>query len=357
LIGLLTILILVGWKALIPKKWAFLPPAVVAIALSILVVETAGLGVERVQISANLLDGLTPIGSQGWNVLGLGIVWKAAFTFALIASAEMLLCAVAVDSMQNGPRTKFDRELIAQGVGNMICGALGALPMTGVIVRSSANVEAGAKTRLSAVLHGVWILVFVVLLPGVLSKIPASALAAVLVYTGWKLLNIPGLYRLAKQSKSEALIFVATAVTIVIGDLLMGVVLGIILSAIKLLWLFSHLDVLRKDTPEENRVDLYLEGAGTFIRLPKLAAALDAVAPEKTLHVHIERLRLVDHAVMTLLTTFNKQFESQGGTLFIDWDGLRSRFLDPSRKQSSELASPSESVKSQEVDNAKSISS
>ena len=344
LIGLLTILVLVGWKALIPKKWAFVPAAVVAIALSILVVELAGLGVERVQISSNLMDGLTPIRWEGWGVLGSGLVWKAAVTFAIIASAETLLCAAATDTMHSGPRTKYDRELIAQGVGNLVCGALGALPMTGVIVRSSANVEAGAKTRLSAVLHGVWLLAFVALLPGVLSRIPGSALAAVLVYTGWKLLNFPGLYRLAKQSRSEALIFVATAVAIVVGDLLMGVVLGIVLSAIKLLYLFSHLEIVRQDTPAEQRVDLHLEGAGTFLRLPKLAAALDAIPPGVTLHIHLDRLRLVDHAVMTLLTTFRKQFEAQGGTLSLDWEQLQSQFYDPKLARR-EAAVPCEQTK------------
>jgi len=108
---------------------------------------------------------------------------------AVVASAETLLCATAVDQMHQGPRTRYDKELAAQGVGNMICGFLGALPMTGVIVRSSANVQSGAMTRLSAILHGVWLLVFVVLLAFLLRLIPISALAAILVYTGYKLVN------------------------------------------------------------------------------------------------------------------------------------------------------------------------
>ena len=107
-------------------------------------------------------------------------------TIALVASAETLLCATAVDKLQTGSRTNYDKELRSQGVGNMICGLLGSLPMTGVIVRSSANVQAGARTRLSAVLHGIWLLVFVALLPGLLSLVPTSALAAILVFTGYK---------------------------------------------------------------------------------------------------------------------------------------------------------------------------
>src|SRR5581483_5722526 len=205
---------------------------------------------------ANLLDGLTPLAVHwpGWGVLLSGLVWKAAVTFALIASAETLLCAVAVDAMHAGPRTRFDRELAAQGVGNVVCGALGALPMTGVIVRSSANVGAGARTRRSAILHGAWLLLFVSLFPGLLSRIPLAALAAVLVYTGWKLVNLPGLARLWRESRSEAAIFAATAAAIIATDLLTGVVLGVVLSAAKLLWTFSHLDVVREDDPEHKRV-------------------------------------------------------------------------------------------------------
>src|SRR5687767_15919283 len=110
----------------------------------------------------------------------------ATRSLAFVASAETLLCATAVDRMHTVPRTKYDRELMAQGVGNALCGLLGALPMTGVIVRSSANVQAGARSRASAVLHGAWLLLFVSALPFVLELVPTASLAAVLVFTGYK---------------------------------------------------------------------------------------------------------------------------------------------------------------------------
>ncbi len=331
LIGVLAILVLMTWKSVVPKRLAVVPAAVVAVALGVAVNDLGGLGVKRVEVSANLLDGLTPLAVHwpGWGVLLSGLVWKAAVTFALIASAETLLCAVAVDAMHAGPRTRFDRELAAQGVGNVVCGALGALPMTGVIVRSSANVGAGARTRRSAILHGAWLLLFVSLFPGLLSRIPLAALAAVLVYTGWKLVNLPGLARLWRESRSEAAIFAATAAAIIATDLLTGVVLGVVLSAAKLLWTFSHLDVVREDDPEHKRVHLYLDGAGTFLRLPKLAGTLDAVPAGAHLHVHLDRLRLVDHAVLTLLMTFQKQYEAKGGRVYLDWDRLKARFHGP----------------------------
>jgi len=196
--------------------------------------------------------------------------------------------------------------------------------MTGVIVRSSANVEAGAKTRLSSILHGCWLLLFVALLPGVLSRIPASALAAVLVYTGWKLMNLPGVIKLWREGRSEALIFLATAATIVADDLLAGVVLGIVLSAAKLLWAFSHIRVTRHD--DADHTHLQLDGAATFVRLPVLADALQAVPPGRNLHVHLDRLRFVDHAALQLLLTFQKQYEATGGRLFINWDRIHAQF-------------------------------
>lgn len=345
-IGVVSIVVLAAWKLTKRPPLKFIPSAVVAVLAAVLLNEfgrplfdalglavgpaggNGSLGVDRVRVSANLLDGLTPVWAYwpGWDALGSRLVWATAGTFALIASAETLLCATAVDTMHAGPRTKYDRELAAQGVGNVVCGLAGALPMTGVIVRSAANVDAGAKTRLSAVLHGAWLLLFVSLLPGLLSRIPTAALAAVLVYTGWKLVNIPGVVKLWRESRSEAVIFVATAVTIVLSDLLAGVVLGVVLSAAKLLWIFSHLRIDRQDDAAERRVHLYLEGAATFLRLPLLAEQLDAVPAGQRLHVHLDRLQLVDHAILHLLMTFQKQYEAAGGRLFIDWEGLHGRF-------------------------------
>ena len=354
-IGVVTIVILVTWKLIQPRALKMLPAAVIAVVVAVLinefgrpvldllgiqhgpaVDEHGGIGVRRVTVSADLTSGLTPVINHipAWGLLASGLVWKGAIAFALIASAETLLCAVAVDGMQSGPRTNFDRELRAQGIGNLVCGSLGALPMTGVIVRSSANVEAGAKTRLSAVMHGIWLLLFVTTLPWLLSRIPLAALAAVLVYTGYKLLDLAGLRRLWKQSRGEAAIFLLTAGTIVAVDLLAGVALGIVLSAIKVLVMVSHLSISRTDNESGDVVHFHLEGSGTFMRLPQLAEALDAVPPGKEVHVHLEQVRLVDHAVMTLLTTFHRQYQATGGQVFLNWNDLQDRFdtVTPSRQ-------------------------
>ena len=182
----------------------------------------------------------------------------------------------------------------------MICGLLGVLPMTGVIVRSGANVEAGAKTRASAILHGVWLLVFVSLIPWALRYIPLSALAAVLVFTGYKLAYPKIFPALLKFGKAEVLIYAVTIATIVSTDLLKGVMTGLALSLGKLLYAFSHLDVRKEESIAENRIDLHFDGSATLVRLPILARALEALKPGSNVHVHLAELDYIDHACIVL---------------------------------------------------------
>ncbi len=192
-----------------------------------------------------------------------------AISIAFIASAETLLCATAVDQMHSGVRTKYDRELSAQGVGNMICGLLGVLPMTGVIVRSGANVEAGAVTRASAILHGVWLLLFVSALPFTLRYIPTSALAAVLVFTATTRLSEDRAHAFeVRYGRSDHLCRDHRHDRA--DRSLEVVVLGLALSLAKLLYAFTHLDIRKEETPAEGRVDLYLKAQRHSFACPLL---------------------------------------------------------------------------------------
>jgi MFS superfamily sulfate permease-like transporter len=255
----------------------------------------------------------------------------AALSIAFIASAETLLSAAAVDQMHHGPRTRYDKELAAQGLGNMVSGMLGALPMTGVIVRSATNVHAGARSSKSEILHSVWLLIFVVLFPFVLRWIPTASLAAILVYTGFKLVDLKTIRDLRQYGKSEVLIYFATVVSIVAFDLLTGVIVGFVLALLKLLATFSHLVVRIEDEPRRKRTTLHLEGAATFLRLPRLAAHLETVPPGRELHVHFEHLDYIDHACLDLLINWQKQHEATGGSLAIDWESLHARFRQPGK--------------------------
>ncbi|HUQ72500.1 MAG TPA: SulP family inorganic anion transporter, partial [Planctomycetaceae bacterium] len=325
-LGLLTIVVIVLWSELAPKKLKTIPPALAAVIVTATVASSLSLPVFYVNVP-----------SQLWNDIHLPTAsllqsapWKLVLQYglltAIVASAETLLCAAAVDQMQTGPRTKFDQELRGQGVGNLLCGLVGALPMTGVIVRSSANVQAGAKTRLSTMLHGLWLLVFVSGMAALLRQIPTSCLAAILVYTGYKLIDVKAIRELRDFGWGEVVIYAITISVIVFEDLLTGVLVGLVLSAAKLLYTFSHLVCELKTRPAEQSATLHLRGAATFVRLPKLAAELERVPTGYELHVDFTDLDYIDHACLELLMSWGAGHEATGGGLAIDWESLHGRF-------------------------------
>lgn len=325
-IGMLAIVVLLIWQTVIPKRLKVVPGPLVAVAVVAVAAYLWSLPVLYVEAPDNLWSAIRFPSFGELQHQNITALIEAICVMALIASAETLLCATAVDKMHGGQRTNYDRELIAQGIGNSICGFVGALPMTGVIVRSAANVQAGAKTRKSAMLHGVWLLVFVCFLTPVLRTIPVAGLAAVLVYTGYKLVNIDHIKELRKYGWSEVGIYLATLVTIVCTDLLTGVILGIGLSAAKLLWTFAQLHVDLSTDAKTNRSQLTLRGTATFLRLPLLAAALERVPASAELHVDLEQLNYIDHACFDLLMSWAKQHEMTGGKLVIDWNSLHAQF-------------------------------
>ena len=325
-IGLITLAAIILWQSVAPRRLKILPGPLLGVVVATVLAAVLVLPVLYVTIPDNLFRDLHVV---HWSVFAdtpWVAVIQAAFVVAVVASAETLLCASAVDQLHTGPRTRYNKELSAQGVGNMVCGLLGALPMTGVIVRSSANLQAGARTRWSAVFHGVWLLVFVVGLSSVLRYIPTASLAAILVYTGYKLVDIKAVKQLAKYGKAEVVIYLATLTTIVVWDLLSGVIVGVFLSGIRLLYNFSHLDAELQIHSAQKRANLDLAGAATFVSLPKLASALEQVPKGTHLSIQFQNLEYIDHACLDLLMSWAKTHESTGGELSIDWDGMHAKF-------------------------------
>ena len=325
-VGLLTILTLVLWNAFRPAMLKVVPAPLVAILVATATVVGLGLEVPRVAVPDSLLSEVA-LPQAAW--LGLLLdpgILLAAFSVALIASAETLLSASAVDQMHQGPRTEYNRELIAQGIGNTVCGFVGALPMTGVIVRSAANVEAGARTRASAVFHGLWILAFVAFFPMVLRMIPVPALAAILVFTGFKLMNFKVIKKLLAYGRGEVAIFLVTMAAIVATNLLEGVLLGVTLAVVKLLRSLSRLTVELREDPLHHRTVLHLSGAATFLRLPYLVEALDRVPANTELHVEVADLDYIDHACLDLLANWERQHQAAGGRLVLEWGDLRAKY-------------------------------
>ena len=325
-IGVLTIVILLLWKPLAPKRLAFVPASLVAVAAATAVVAFGDLSVARVNLPSNLLDAVQLVDLSllprllEWPILELALV------MAFLASTETLLSATAVDRLHQGPRTNYDRELTAQGIGNMLCGILGAIPLTGVVIRSAANVAAGARTRWSSVLHGLWLLVFVAALPGLLKLIPTASLAAVLLLAVFKLVDVKALREIWRHDKREIGIYAVTAATIFFWGVLPGVLLGIGLALAKLLYSVGHLSIRVEEDPDHGRTNLYLEGTAVFLNLPKLASVLETVPAGTELHVHIENLNLIDHACLDLLANWEHQHRSTGGELVLDWESLPVKF-------------------------------
>jgi MFS superfamily sulfate permease-like transporter len=308
-VGAGTVAVMVLWKRL-PKQAQTVPGALVAVVLATLATLAFALPVATVEVQG-LLDSVQVPGVSAFGELaGVGVL-GTVLAFTLIASAESLFSAAAVDRMHDGPRTQYDKELMAQGAGNTVCGLLGALPMTAVIVRSSANVQAGAKTKASRVMHGVWLLLFAALLPAALALIPLPALAGILVHAGWKLIPFRGLVTLWRGHRGEALILVVTAVSIVAVNMFEGVLIGLALSVAKTAWEASHLktEVIDKGA---GPIQVYLSGNATFLRLPKILDGLESLPQDRPIELDLSGLHHLDHACRTALENWAERHSAAG---------------------------------------------
>lgn len=325
LLGLGTMLVMWTWDKWRPQKLRFVPGALLGVGLTTGASLLLALQVKRVEVPDNLAEAIDWLHPADLLNLADPNLLIAAFAVAFIASAETLLSAAAVDRMHNGQRSDFDKELTAQGVGNMLCGIVGALPMTGVIVRSSANVQAGATTRFSAIFHGVWLLAFVLLLSSVLQSIPIASLAGVLVYTGFKLVDLKAFRGLARYGRMPMFTYAATALAIIFTDLLTGVLVGFGLTLAKLAWKASRLKISLVDLPQANEMELRLNGAATFLKVPALTQILAKVPAGNTLHVPLNYLSYIDHACLELFEEWGRANAAKGSKLMIEPRGLKRR--------------------------------
>lgn len=243
-------------------------------------------------------------------------VWIIAFTIAIIASLETLLSIEAVDKIDPFKRVSpTNRELVAQGIGNMSSGILGGLPMTSVIVRSSANVNAGGRTRMSSMFHGLWLLVAVLFIPGVINLIPLSCLAAILLHTGYKLAN-PQVFRdMWRKGKDQFVPFIVTIGAVLVTDLLVGVGIGLIVGVFY---------ILRNNMSNtfEYELNEYEDGAKITIRLAEEVSFLNKAPIQKSLYslplqidkivIDGSRSRFIDKDVIEVLKDF-EQFANNRG--------------------------------------------
>ena len=330
-ISTLSLAILILWEPVVAKRVKALklvPAPVIAVALGILIQTLAAKFVPKWALSADHLVSV-PVTSNlsellvhpDWSQIWTAGVWVSAVTIAVVASLETLLCVEATDKLDPQKRvTPTNRELVAQGVGNMFCGAIGGLPITQVIVRSSANIQSGGRTKLSAIFHGVLLLVCVLALPWLLNMIPLATLAAILFVVGFKLAR-PALFRqMWGYGMSQFLPFVVTIAAIVLTDLLTGIGIGMVVAIFAILrkhYLNSHfLHIEEHDEagrPHEVRIRLAEEV--TFLNKGAILREFKAIPDGSTVTIDASQNWHMDRDVIEIIEDFESTAGNRGITV------------------------------------------
>ncbi|SNR57947.1 Sulfate permease, MFS superfamily [Maribacter sedimenticola] len=236
-------------------------------------------------------------------------VWVTAFTIALVASLETLLCVEATDKLDPHKNvTPTNRELLAQGTGNIISGLIGGLPITQVIVRSSANIQSGGRTKLSAIIHGFLLLISVILIPRLLNMIPLSVLAAILFIVGYKLAK-PALFKkMYKLGWKQSVPFFVTVLGIVFTDLLIGISLGLAVGIVVILlksYQNSHFLHIEDNSNGKHKIKMTLAEEVTFFNKGAILNELDSLPRDTYLEIDIMKTRYLDHDIVEILEDFS----------------------------------------------------
>jgi MFS superfamily sulfate permease-like transporter len=238
-------------------------------------------------------------------------IWVTAFTIALVASLETLLCVEATDKLDPRKRvTPTNKELLAQGTGNIISGLIGGLPITQVIVRSSANIQSGGRTKMSAIIHGFFLLISVILIPGLLNMIPLSVLAAILFLVGYKLAK-PALFKkIYHLGWKQFIPFTVTVVGIVFTDLLIGIGLGLGVGIIVILiksYQNSHFLHIEDKSNGKHKIKMTLAEEVTFFNKGAILKELDSLPNDSYLELDVTKTRYLDNDVIEILEEFTEK--------------------------------------------------
>ncbi|MEO6089992.1 MAG: SulP family inorganic anion transporter [Umezawaea sp.] len=307
-VGAVAIAVMVMWPK-VPRS-ARVPAPLAAVLAATLTSAALHLNVSTVDLpDAPLADVILPRIPEG----SVGGVTLAVISVALVASMESLLSAVAVDKLHDGQRANLDRELVAQGAANAVSGALGGLPVSGGIIRGSANVAAGARTRAATVLHGCWIVVFVVALGGVLDLIPLAALAGVLLVVGLRLVSRDRVRKLAQHG--EIAPYVGTVAGVLVFGLVEGVLIGMAIAVLRSLYRLTHSSVRVDEESDGWRVSI--RGSLVFLGVGRLVRELRRIPLGKrvVLELHID---FMDHAAFEAIDDWRGGYQRLGGQVDVD---------------------------------------
>jgi carbonic anhydrase len=336
IVGLLTIVVLIACRAL--PTWARVVPAPLLAALvSTAVTVDAGLPVERVQLPS-FGDLSLPAALPHGSILG---VLTGVVTIAAVGGLESLLSATALDATLGRPGSNLDRELLAQGSANLLSGLLGGLPVAGVAVRSTANVQAGATGRVSAMLHGLWVLVFAAAGTALLRYIPLPALAGLVTVAGFAMVNRSRIRHV--HHHREFPVYVVTVLGVVLFGVVGGVGVGAAVAALTALLRLAGCTVHTEERDDTYRVTV--RGALTFLAVPRLGQALARAGRGRAVRLELDTA-FVDHAAYEAISVWRTGHISSGGTAVIDdvhggWSRRVSHIEDhPRRSVLARLRSP-----------------
>ncbi len=318
IIGLLSLLILILFESAVIKSNKVLkqvPGALVAVITGILLnlffkTQNSTLAISpehmvNLPIAKNTDEFLNFFSFPDFKQISNPLVWRTALTIAIVASLETLLSLEAIDKMDPFKRVSpTNRELKAQGVGNIIAGLLGGLPLTSVIVRSSANINAGAKSKMSAVLHGVLLMFAILLIPKTLNMIPLSALAAILIYTGYKLAKISLFKEFLGKGRSQFIPFMATIIAILFSDLLVGILLGIIVFLFFMVYgnFKSSISVVN----DNNNYLFRLKKDVSFLNKPILKTRLELIPEHAHVLIDTTQADFIDNDIIDVINEFKQ---------------------------------------------------
>ena len=319
-VGFIGLAVILFWDNILSKKGKFFKVVqgpLVAVALGIIFYvltkssETLGISgahLVSVPIPEDVSSFLGQFSFPNFAVITNPDVWVVAFTMALVASLETLLCVEATDKLDPDKNvTPTNRELLAQGTGNVISGLIGGLPITQVIVRSSANIQSGGKTKFSAIFHGFLLLASVILIPRLLNQIPLSVLAAILLVVGYKLAK-PSLFKkMYALGWKQSVPFFVTVIGIVFTDLLVGISIGLLVGVIVILmksYQNSHFLHIEDKSNGKHKIKMALAEEVTFFNKGAILKELDSLPRDTYLELNLLKTRYLDYDIIEILEDF-----------------------------------------------------
>ncbi len=327
IIAALGLAILILWDKVLVKKAKFfqiiqgpLVAVAVGIIFFILTKDSASLGISKehlvsVPIPGDISSFLGQFSFPNFSVIFEPDVWLVAFTIALVASLETLLCVEATDKLDPEKHvTPTNRELLAQGTGNILSGLIGGLPITQVIVRSSANIQSGGKTKMSAIIHGFLLLISVILIPKLLNMIPLSVLASILLIVGYKLAK-PSLFKkMYVMGWKQFIPFTVTVLGIVFIDLLWGIGLGLLVGIVVILiksYQNSHFLHIEDKSNGKHKITMTLAEEVTFFNKGAILKELDQLPEDTYLTLDVRKTRYLDNDIIEILEDFSEKAKNK----------------------------------------------